>query len=366
MRRFPPNDIMSLVGPNPRYELAESVGPDLRLHDLLDDTDLPLSYGSAAGDPRLRTVIARSHGVDPDDVVLTSGGMHALFLLAFLLCEQGDQAVTTAPLFPIARGSLDAVGADVRVVPLSFDGGYQLDLDALAGQLTAATKLVSLATPQNPSGVALSPRTLEAVVALVKETSPDAYILIDETYREATYGDALVAPSAVTLDPRVVSVASLSKCHGAPGLRVGWAISRDRTLVEQLIHAKFGTVLTGSPVTEALALRVFEKYDQIMAERRVVLADGLAATEAWVADNADLVDWVRPDAGAICCVRLKPAVFDAEGVERFYRTLENHQVRVANGSWFADEPRVFRLGFGFLPAAELKAALDAFTVALRS
>ncbi len=353
---------MSLVTDNPRYELAESVGPDLRLSDLLDDTDLPLSYGSAAGDPRLRGIIAQAHGVDADDVVLTFGGMHALFLLAFLTCERGDQAVTTSPLFPVARGSLDAVGADVRVVPLSFDNGYQLDLDAFADQLTPATKLVSLASPQNPSGVALSAETFEAVVALVREKSSDAYVIADETYREATYGDNAVAPSVVTLDPRVVSVASLSKCHGAPGLRLGWAISQDRALIDQLVRAKFGTVLTGSPVTEALALRVFRKYDQIMAERRAVLADGLAATEAWVAENADLVEWVRPNAGAICCVRLKPAV----PVESFYRTLEKYEIRVANGSWFGEEPRVFRLGFGFLPIEDLKAAFKAFTAALRS
>jgi DNA-binding transcriptional MocR family regulator len=175
-----------------------------------------------------------------------------------------------------------------------------------------------------------------------------------------------MATSAVALDPRVVSVASLSKCHGAPGLRIGWAISRDSRLVEQLLRAKFGTVLTGSPVTEALALRVFENYDQIMAERRAVLADGVATTAAWVTENADLVEWVRPDAGALCCVRLKSAAFDADGVERFHRTLENHDVRVANGGWFGDEPRVFRLGFGFLPAAELKAAFDTFTAALRA
>ncbi len=130
MRRFAKNDIISLVGETPRYDLAESVGPDLRLGELMEEgpLDLALSYGTAPGDARLRERIAALHGVAPDDVVITVGGMHALFLLAFILCRPGDEAVTTAPLFPLARNVLDSVGATVRVLRLSFDDGYQPDV----------------------------------------------------------------------------------------------------------------------------------------------------------------------------------------------------------------------------------------------
>ena len=84
MAQFPANDIISLVGSSPRYDLAESVGPDLRLAELIDPAELgnlPLAYATAAGDVRLRAAIAEAHAVGPDDVVITVGGMHALFLL---------------------------------------------------------------------------------------------------------------------------------------------------------------------------------------------------------------------------------------------------------------------------------------------
>ena len=93
MNRFPENDIISLVGTPPRYDLGESTGPDLRLADLLDAdalSGLPLGYGTAAGDPTLRAAIATAHGVTADDVVVTAGGMHALFLLAFVLCQTSE------------------------------------------------------------------------------------------------------------------------------------------------------------------------------------------------------------------------------------------------------------------------------------
>src|SRR5262249_55250149 len=90
--RFPRNDIISLTSESVRYDLAESVGPDLRLGALLGSggarnlMDLDLSYGPADGNPHLRQLIAARHDVDADNVVITAGGMQALFLIAYILC----------------------------------------------------------------------------------------------------------------------------------------------------------------------------------------------------------------------------------------------------------------------------------------
>jgi aspartate/methionine/tyrosine aminotransferase len=368
MAQFPANDIISLVGSSPRYDLAESVGPDLRLAELVDPAelgDLPLAYGTAAGDARLRAATAEAHAVGPDDVVITVGGMHALFLLAFTLCDRGDEAVITTPLFPLVRTALEAVGARVQVLGLSFDRGYRLDPRELRGRLSVSTKLVCLASPQNPSGVAAPAATFRETLELMEGICPGAYLLVDETYREAGYGDDPIADTAVMLSPKVISVASLSKCHGAPGLRLGWAITRNPGLRLQLITAKFNTVVSCSAVDEALALKVLEHRASILAERRVRLDAGLARTAAWVQTNDDFIDWVRPDAGALCCVRLRPEVFDDAAVARFYEALVGRGARVANGSWFGDEARVFRLGFGLLPMAELGDALAALSAALK-
>jgi len=369
MARFPDNEIISLVGKAPRFDLAESVGPSMRLAELADmdfggSAGLSLDYGTAAGNPALRREIANEHGVDADDVVVTVGGMHALFLIAFTLCEAGDDAIVAEPVFPLARNALTAVGAVTRVLPLGFDTGYRVDLDALRKLLSPKTKVVSLASPQNPSGVAIPRQTLREIVAMLATHAPQAWLLIDETYREAAHGDDTAAPSAANLGPKVVSVASLSKCHGSAGLRIGWAIARDTALRQALVTAKFSTVISCSQVDEALALAVFRQRDRILGERRTHLAHNLQLTGNWVARHAAHVEWVRPDAGALCCVRLKREVFDAAAVERFYAALARRSTRVAPGAWFGDEPRVFRLGFGLLPPEELAMALECVSSAL--
>jgi len=380
MARFPESDIISLVGAAPRYDLSESLGPDLRLAELLGPSDLsgvpsdlasvvgdlPLSYATAEGNPKLRETIARLHGVGADDVVVTVGAMHALFLIAFIVCDRGSEAVAISPLFPPARNVLEAVGAKVRVLSLSFDRFYRPDLAELRGLLSPQTRLMSLASPQNPSGVAIAPNDLRKLLGMMGEICPDAYLLVDETYRAAAFGnDDAVGPSAVALSSKVISTASLSKCHGAPGLRLGWAITRDPALRKQLVLGKFNTVISCSPVDEALALKVFGNSDRFIGERRKLRTEGLAITADWVRENSGFVDWVRPDAGAFCCVRLKPQMFDDAAVSRFYGTLASQGVRVANGAWFGDEERVFRLGFGLLAMSELRVALQLVANALR-
>src|SRR5262249_35556575 len=283
----------------------------------------------------------------------------------FILCGPGDEAVTTAPVFPHTRTALDTVGARVKALHLGFENGYQPDLANFLALLSPATKLVSLASPQNPSGVAIAECRLDEMAAPMAEICPDAYLLVDETYREATYGDGRLAGTAARLGPKIITVASLSKCHGAPGLRIGWAITRDPAMREQFVLGKFNTTIACSPLDEALALQVLEQRERILGERAPRLAEGLRLTADWVSANRRHVEWVRPDAGALCCVRLKPTAFDDQAVIRFYQAAASSDVRVANGAWFGDEARVFRLGFGLLDAVDLQAALAILSAALR-
>lgn len=370
MSRFAPNGIIALVGEHPRFNLGGSYGPNLLLQELLDPTMLArlekteLGYGSAAGDADLRAAIAETLGVNAGDVVITTGSLQALFLLAFVLCDRGDEVVLATPAFPPTRGAFEAVGANIRLLHLSFDRGYRLDVDQLAPLLSAKTKLVSLASPQNPSGVAVPYDTLREIVALMRQRCPRAFLIVDDVYREAAFGDDPVAPSALGLASQVITVASLSKSHGAPGVRIGWAIVRDTHVREQLVLGKFNTAICNSAIDEILALRILEQRERVLRDRRTILAQCVATTEAFVHANGELIEWIRPDAGAICCVRLRRDRFDEATVEQFYRRLRDAGILLSNGTWFGEEARIFRLGFAHLPLPELEQAYDALGAVL--
>jgi aspartate/methionine/tyrosine aminotransferase len=370
MSRFAPNGIIALVAEHPRFNLGGSYGPNLLLEELLDATMLArlektaLGYGSAAGDPHLRAAIAEPVGVTASDVVITAGSLQALFLLAFVLCDRGDEVVLATPAFPPTRAAFEAVGAHIRPLHLSFDRGYRLDVHELAPLLSAKTKLVGLASPQNPSGVAVPYDTLRDIAALMQQRCPRAFLIVDDVYREAAFGDDPVAPSALGLASQVITVASLSKCHGAPGVRIGWVIARDTHVREQLVLGRFNTAISNSALDEILALRILEQRERILRERRIILAQCVAATQAFVQANGELIEWVRPDAGAICCIRLRRDRFDDAAVEQFYRRLRDAGILLSNGTWFGEEARVFRLGFAHLPLPELEQAYDALGTVL--
>jgi aspartate/methionine/tyrosine aminotransferase len=371
--RFPRNEIISLLDVNRRYNLAESTAHDLTFGEIMELAGgaaalggLKMGYGSSAGLPRLRAGIAALTGVRPEDVITTQGTALGLFLLAFELCRPGDEAIIATPCFPPSRDSLVGAGVTLRECRLTFDQGYQLTPDLLEPLLNEQTKLVSIASPQNPSGVRTTRAVISGILESMRRRAPTARLFVDETYRDATYGDDPAPQSAATLDDVIITGGSVSKAHGAPGLRVGWLTVRDPALRERLTVAKMNTVISGSPLDETLAAAVLDNREKILSVRRSLLATGLSTVATWVEHQKGFVDWVRPDGGALCCLRLSPDVFDATGVDRFWSTLPASELQIGDGAWFGESSAVLRLGFGYLPIDVLPAALDALLKAVET
>ena len=368
--RFPYNEIITLLDVNRAFNLAESTSQDLTVGELLDLVgldrirDLKLGYGRSAGAVELREAIAAVYKIPAEQVITTHGTALGLFLLALECCHPGDEAVLATPCFPPSRDSLVGAGVKVRDVALSFDDGYRLDLDRIEECLSPKTRLVSIASPQNPSGVQTSRAVVEDLLARMARKSPGAMLFIDETYREATYGDALAAASFAGLDPRVITGASVSKALGAPGLRTGWLTVADADLRSRLTVAKVNLVISGSVLDETLAAALLRHKEQVLAPRRRLLGSALVQLARWCDFERKRIDWVRPDAGALCCLRLRADAYDAAALARFWALLPQHDLQLASGAWFGDSSRVFRLGFGYLPPDRLGPALSALAGAL--
>ncbi|HZC04842.1 MAG TPA: pyridoxal phosphate-dependent aminotransferase [Ktedonobacterales bacterium] len=368
--RFPYNDIISLLDVNRPFNLAESTSQDLTFGELLSFVDLEslrdlkLGYGTSAGTVALREAIADVCKVPSEHIMTTQGTALGLFLLAFETCRLGDEAVLTTPCFPPSRDCLIGAGVKVREVKLSFENGYRLDIDQIEENLSPKTKLVSIASPQNPSGIQTSRADVERLIVLLERRSPEAILFIDETYREATYGDNAVVASLAGLDPRIVTGASVSKALGAPGLRTGWLTVADADLRSRLTVAKMNLVISGSVLDETLAAGLLRQRESVLAPRRRLLGRALEELAVWCATERKRIEWVPPDAGALCCLRLRSTALDDYAVSRFWDLLPNHDLQLASGLWFGESNRVFRLGFGYLPAERLRPALAALSVAL--
>ena len=348
--------------------LSESSVADRRLSDLGLDLDLTpggglddrlLCYGDHLGDPALRAAIAAGgDGLRADDVLVMPGAAPALFATATSVLEPGDHAVIVRTNYATNLETPRAIGADLDVVELAYDDGWRLDVEALAKLVRPGeTRLISVTCPHNPTGTMLDLAALHALVDIADRAG--AVLLVDETYRELTHGAAL--PMAATLSPRVISVASMSKAYGLPGLRVGWAVCRDRERAEILLAAKEQMVICGATLDEAIAAAVLTARERILAPILDDVRARLAIVRAWI-EGQDTFEWVEPAGGVVGFVRFAPAVRVDTG--RFYATLlSEYGTYVGPGHWFEVDDRHFRLGYGWPTVPELHAGLAALSAA---
>ena len=345
------------------HNLSESSVADRRLSDLgldLDLDDLLLCYGDHLGDPTLRAAIAASApGIDPDHVIVTPGAATALFCVATALLERGDHAIVVRTNYATNLETPRAIGADLETVDLTFERGWRLDVDDVAARIRpGSTRLISVTTPHNPTGTLLPEADLKRLVGLAEQN--DAVLLVDETYRDLTHtGDR--TPLAAGLSPNVVSVSSMSKAYGLPGLRIGWMITTDPELAEQLLAAKEQIAICGSTIDEHIAGRVLADRSRILGPILDDVRARLAIVDEWMAGQ-DTFEWVRPGGGVVGLVRFRPEVpVDAVAFHRIL--LAEHGTYVGPGHWFEVDDRHLRLGFGWPTIDELRAGLDALLLA---
>ena len=344
-----------------RYNLSESSVADQSLSDLgLTIPDMPLLYGEHRGRERLRQLIAADgQGLSADDVLVTTGAAGALFIIATSLLSADDHLVVIRPNYATNLETPKAVGCSVTHVDLAFEDGFRLDPERIAAAITPKTKLVSVTCPHNPTGVMLSRAELDALVAITARAG--CRLLVDETYRDLSFDGPL--PPAASLGEHVISVSSLSKAYGVPGIRIGWLITRDLGLQETFLAASEQISICGSVMDEWVAEQVMEKRAAILGPRLVEMRRRLALVSAWM-DGEDRLEWVRPSGGVVGFPRMTAE--PAGGTEGFYRRLlEDHGAYVGPGHWFEQSDRYFRVGYGWPTSEHLEAGLAAISAALR-
>lgn len=341
-----------------RFNLAESSVRDRPLAGLMPAADLVLAYGDHRGRRDLREAVARRAGVlGHDDVLITAGAAQALFLIALTLLGPGDHLIVERPNYATNLVTPRSLGCAIDYLDLTFESGFALDAAALERRIRPQTRLISLTTPHNPTGVCLGEADLVAALATAERAG--AHLLVDETYREMSFTTAL--RSTASLGPAAISVGSLSKSFGIPGVRIGWIACADQALMHALLCAREQTAICGSVLDEAVAAAAMAEADAWLAESARRLAGALATVRRWMAGEARL-EWVEPAGGCVCFPRIRG---DARiDVAEFYRILDAEGVAVGPGHWFEQDDAYFRLGFGWPTPDELAGGLAALSAAL--
>lgn len=230
----------------------------------------------------VRERLAEWLSVDSEAVAVGCGSVGLLQQFALTYVDPDDEVVYPWRSFEVYPVYTQLAGGRAVTVPLVADG---FDLAGLAAAITDRTKLVFLATPNNPTGTAVSTADL---ATLVEASPPHVVFVVDEAYRE--FLDRAFGDPVRDLVPRFSNVAvtrTFSKAHGLAGLRFGYAVGHpelisaiDKTLFPFAVNA----------LAQAAAIAVIDADDEVRARVASILDERRRVAAALVEAGWELPD----------------------------------------------------------------------------
>lgn len=253
------------------------------LADLPMPAELELNYGVDQGHQALRELIAARYAGSADSVLVTHGAQEALYLTYSVLLRPGDQVITFRPGWQQSWDAPPLMGARVDV--LDLDADFATDVAAVAAAATDRLRLIVVNSPCNPTGRVVGAGDLAGLLDIAARTG--AYLLLDEEYATD------LTASLATRHANVVSVSSLSKVYGLPGLRLGWLYA-DPELTAECTRRKHLTTISNSVLVESLAAGVLARAGDYLTRYRELVGPGLAMLREWASGHAGRLTLVEP------------------------------------------------------------------------
>ena len=319
-------EVISLAGGLPDTSTFEpELYAKLMSQVAAEATARALQYGPTEGMPAAveciaEVMAAEETPIDPDDVIVTTGGQQVIDLVCKALIDPGDVIVAEAPTYPGAVPTFSAYEADVVQIEMDSDGmpidELEAALDRLAGAGRRPKFIYTIPNFQNPGGVTMSLPRRRRLVEVARER--ELLVLEDNPYGLLRYeGEPL--PTLYSLDAAlgaggaggdgvssdlVIYLGTFSKIL-SPGLRLGWAVA-PRPVLEKLNLGKQGADLCSSPMTQLFVAAFFaertpagepawvayvEKLRDLYRSRRDVMLGALAE------HFGDGARWTEPQGG---------------------------------------------------------------------
>jgi aspartate/methionine/tyrosine aminotransferase len=328
--------------------LALEPGSEQRLRELW------LGYTEVSGSEELRAAVAGGYEhVEDSDVLTLAAAEEGIFIAYHALLRPGDHVVVEAPCYGSALEVARSTGADVDVWQRRYADGWEHDVQELGSLLRDTTRLIYINTPHNPTGTQMSKEAFAGVVELARERG--IVLFSDEVYRGLEHDPAARLPAACDAYERAISLGTVSKAHGLPGLRIGWLACRDPALLREVRELKLYTTICSSAPSELLVALALRHGEEIVRQGRERVLANLPLLDDLLARRPELLQWVRPSAGPIGFARVS-------GVPDVHAWCEQIAARAGvlllPGSVYG-EPQHVRLGFGRANIAAAIARLDA-------
>jgi aspartate/methionine/tyrosine aminotransferase len=302
--------------------------------------------------PEARRLVAERFGVAEEQVMLTLGTSHAMYLVCASMLQPGDRCLVERPAYEMLATLPTLFGASVERFERRLEDGWRLPADLATRIRAERPALVIVSNPHNPTGALLPLEELEPVTAAAADVG--AVVAVDEVYLE--YLPDAVDRTARRLGRHVVTASSLTKAYGFGTARAGWLLGAPERIEAAVRYNDYVAVLFPNPVAW-LMVQVLRNLPALQERAVAVRARGLELVRAWAAGRR--VRWHEPGAGVIAFPRLEGIADTTAFCEALLREAGT---LVVPGAFF-EAPAHVRLSFGAEPEV-LRAGLERLGAAL--
>ena len=344
-----------------KYNLAESSVRDKYLKDFSGDfSNVLLHYGEHWGTESFRkAILHQEEGLIISNILTCPSAATGLFIVHTALLDLNSHLIVIRPNYGTNLETPRAIGCSLSVIDLDSANQYQPSVEKIEQSIQPNTKIISITSPQNPTGIVIDGKIIEHLITLCEKNN--IWLLIDETYRDLNFQSDLI-PYWATKSDKVISVCSLSKAFGVPGIRTGWIINKNHELMQFFLAAKEQIIISNSVLDEAVATHILENKSKYLIPTHQHIRANFEILKQWLETN-QYFDCQLPDAGVVCFLLLKVTI----DMDKFYNNLyEQYATVVGPGHWFEQSKKAMRIGFGYPTAQELSRGLEHIKLCIES
>jgi aspartate/methionine/tyrosine aminotransferase len=312
-------------------------------------------YTESPGAPSLREVIAGIYKyIKLDDVLVLASAEEGIFVFYHALVGPTDHVIVETPCFESGLEVARSTGAEVSEWRRSARNGWTHDLAALEKMIQPNTKVIYINTPHNPTGLLMPANVFRQVIALA--STRGIMLFSDEVYRELEHDPSQRLPAACDAYEHAVSLGSMSKTYGLPGLRLGWFASRDAEIIRRCLEFKYYTTICSSAPSEFLSSLALRHREVLIRRNLEIVRKNLPLLDTFIKRRSHLFDWVKPDSSPIGFVRFKP---DRDVLKFCEQVVRDSGVLLLPGTVY-DQPRHIRFGYGRKNMPEALTQFDSY------
>jgi aspartate/methionine/tyrosine aminotransferase len=320
------------------YDIGESGVKFFKLGDLnLNLDDVELRYLHHLGGPELRETISLEYDkLRWENIAVTTGAAESIFSIMASLTDKKDHLIVECPNYPSFWYIPQSLERNMDLFFLNFEERFKPNLEILESLIKPNTKLICLTHPNNPTGSILSENEMKEIIDIVEDKN--IYLLLDETYRDLTFGGDTIPPAA-NLSPNAISISTMSKVYGVPGIRIGWVATLDKAVIEGVLKVREQTTICNSALGEEIAFQILKRKNEHLKDilERVML--NYQSLKKWI-ESQTALEIIDPLGGVTCFPKYKTST------RKLCKVLvEKYRTFTVPGYCF-NMDSFFRLGFG--------------------